>query len=1698
MPNAIDRQQAITDKCFHHTGTFIEFEKASIEQSIPERFEQQAQRYPNRLAVKSKNHTLTYAQLNRTANRIARAILDRWGEDSTPVALFFEHDAPMIAAILGVLKAGKIYVPLDSSYPKARLEFVLENSQAALVLTNNRHLDFINTLITAQHQVLNIDQLKTTLGANNIGMSLSPGSPIHILYTSGSTGTPKGVVQNHRNRLHDVMIHANGLHISTDDRLALLYSCCTGMGATVMFSTLLNGAALLPFDIKTEGMAALPHWMVQEKITIYTSITSVLRQFFDALKDDSVPGDLRVIYQSGEPLYQQDVVRFKKRFPRTCVLVNGMGAGETARLRRFFIDHDTPITNGVVPVGYPVEDKEIILLDDSGQPVEPGQIGEMAIKSRYLSPGYWQRPDLTRAAFRHESEEKDERTYLTGDLGQMSYDGCLMHRGRLDFQVKIRGNRVEIAEIEALLSRQESVKAALVVARDDGQGNRCLIAYVVPQSSTDPDVSTLRRQIAEVLPEYMVPSMFIFLAALPRLPNGKVDRRSLPLPSTKRPALSTVFVAPRTLTELTLQNFLRDLLKVDTVGVHDNFFDLGGHSLMLTQLAIYIQIQFNVDIPLWQVFKSLSIERMARLIEAKQSSGETAAFPPVSRIPRKERLPLSFAQQRLWILDRLEPGSPVNNISVSYRLCGQLDEDALEKTINYLIRRHESMRTVFHHLRGVAYQTVQPHTRYKIGKISFPGIAKQKRRQSADAILRDEALKPFHLSSGPLFRIILMKLAANDHLFTLSMHHIISDGWSKGLFIRELSHCYRAFLKGGHPALPELPVQYIDYAVSQRKWFKGSVFRQQLAYWKQQLEDAPPGAELPVDFERSETRTFRGARESIAFSQTLRDALKALSRRHGATLFMTLLTAFKALLHRYTAVTDVVVGIPVANRYRQEIAGLIGFFVNTLVLRTNLSGNPLFTELLKQVKKMAMAAYANQDLPFEKLVETLSPDRDLIRPPFFNLFFNMLNVEIPDLALHNLHCEPYPQGTAIARYDLTLYVNEARDEISAVYNADLFETKTIRHFLWQYLHLLNQITHHPERHINAYSLVTRQAEQVLPDPEAVIHAPLHKPVTAVFAEIAKHSSTKTALCQGVHHWSYAELLQRSDCIACGLIAAGLRTGDVVGLYGDRGGEWIAGLLGILRAGGIIMPIDPVLTEHRKRLMVVESSAQKLLYTGKGCFSENWTNDLPKVDILSTDKINGSGTLPEISPNDPAYIFFTSGTTGIPDGILGVHRSLSHFINWQRTEFAIGESDRVAQLTSPSFDMVLRDIFLPLTSGARLCLPENESGCSGEQVFQWLEKEQITVIHTVPSLARSWLKDLKGPTPLNHLRWVFFAGEALSASLVQQWRQEISAKCRIINLYGPTETTMVKCYYALPEGPLPSHQFIGYPMPQTQVLILKGDHGLCGVNELGEIALRTPFRTLGYINNPDANQARFIKNPLGDDDADRLFLTGDLGRYRPDGLLEFIGRTDDQIKIRGVRIELNEIMQALSRHKAVAACYVAASKNTADEYELIAYVVKQDPSVTVHQLREYLIGRLPAVMVPRGIVFLDRLPLTANGKIDRRALPEADTAVAVCRQAYVAPRTEMEKVLVDIWSDILKIERVGMQDNFFDLGGHSLLAMQVKSRIYQSLGIDIPLRMLFEAPTIAKFIRAYVEYQEQQGAVKGLEKLLAEIEAMADD
>jgi len=1699
---------------------------------IHELFAARAQEHPGAVALSFQGQPMTYRELHHRSDQLAHYLRRLGVGHETLVGICVERSPEMVVGMLGVLKAGGAYVPLDPAYPRERLAFVLDDVKAPVLLTQERLLPGLPAcgarvvcLDAGWDEIAAADALGTG-GAAGVGGGGAdgPGGPgrgatarslAYVIHTSGSTGRPKGTLLTHRGVVSMVSTAAALYGVTPQSRMLQFASPCFDASVWECFMALAVGATLVLAPAENlRDPRGLCEVLAAEAVTVALLPPSMLSQ----LPLDAGPA-LQTLLVGGEACPAPLAAAWARRVQ----LVNAYGPTEATVIATTWpvpreVDDSRPL-----PIGRPVPNAQAFILDKNLQPVPVGVAGELHVGGDGLARGYLNRRELTREKFiRHPfNKRRGARLYKTGDLARYRPDGNIEFLGRVDQQVKIRGFRVELGEIEANLAAHPAVREAAVVAREDRPGGKSLYAYVVAAAGEAPAAEKLRAFLKEKLPDYMVPSGFITLDALPLLPSGKVDRRALPAPDQGRPDLEVEFVAPRTPAEEVLAGLWADVLGVERVGIHDDFFELGGHSLLATQLVSRVRDAFRVELPLRALFAEPTVAGLAASVELAGSGAAAAPAPPITPAPRDGDPPLSYAQQRLWFLDQLEPGSVAYNIPLALRVVGDLDVAALEQGLGEVVRRHEALRATFSAVDGRPVQDIAPAAAVALPVVDLCGVGAAGREAEAQRLAGEEARRPFDLVRGPLWRATLLRLGAADHVLLLTLHHIVADGWSMSVLFRELAALYEAFRAGGPSSLPEPPIQYVDFARWQRQQLSGPALEAHLEYWRQKLGPSPAVPELPGDLPPPAGPPLLGAEAAIRLPPDLSGALKALSRREGLTLFMTLLAALAVLLGRLTGEADVTVGTPIAGRNRAEIEGLAGFFVNTLALRADLGGNPTFRELLRRVREVALEAYAHQDAPFEKLVELLQPDRRLDRTPLFNVFLNLTNMPQFDLKLPGLRFSPFPGARPQAKFPMTFYVDddEAGLEVKLVYQDALFSAARAQCVLDQWAYLLEQVAAAPDQRIGDLSLLAPSSRAALPDPEAPLPEPAYPSLPDMFRSWAGRAPDLPAVSSEGRTWSYGELAARAGELAGILAGGGLGRGDVVAVRGARSFGLIAAMLAVLDAGGVLLALDRRLPPQRQRLMTEQARAGVVLQVGAPAGDDAWLWErfAPGAVVL-VDPGTGRPAPPpaaargpaapqQVGPDDPAYIFFTSGTSGVPAGVLGCHKGLSHFLAWQRETFGFGPRDRCAQLTGLSFDVVLRDIFTPLASGATLCLPGELVELDAPRLIQWLQDEAITSLHTVPSLARSWLYDLAPGTSVVSLRQAFFAGEPLTDDLVRCWRRVFPA-AEVFNLYGPTETTLAKCWHRVAgDSPL-GIQPVGFSLPGAQALVLSAAGRMCGVGERGEIVVRTPFRTLGYVNAPEGLRRRFCANPFRPgDDRDLVYYTGDAGRFRPDGALEILGRLDQQVKIRGVRVEPDEVAAVLAQHPAVRSCAVLARQDGSGQASLAAYVVPAGPDAgpgagpgapPAGELRAYLAARLPAVMVPSAFVPLAALPLTPNGKLDRAALPDPASVRPRPGDDFLAPRTAVEEVLAGIWAEVLGVERVGVHDNFFELGGHSLLATGLVSRMRRVLRAELPLRALFEAPTLAGMAAAILADPAGRARVEKTAELVLRVVDAADE
>ncbi|NPD29818.1 non-ribosomal peptide synthetase, partial [Corallococcus exiguus] len=1304
-------------------------------------------------------------------------------------------------------------------------------------------------------------------------------------------------------------------------------------------------------------------------------------------------------------------------------------------------------------IGRPLTNTRAYVLDKYLQPVPVGVAGELFLAGEGQARGYLLRPELTAEKFLPEVYGPEgSRMYRTGDRVRYRADGVLEYLGRMDFQVKVRGFRIELGEVESALRQQESVKDAVVVAKGEGAEKR-LVAYVAPKANATLEAEALKASLRQRLPEYMVPGAVVVLEALPLNSNGKVDRKALPEPEA--PTSTRTYVAPRTEVEAKLAAIWAEVLRVPQVGVKDDFFALGGHSLLVTQVVSRIRTETGVELPLRALFEAPTLEALAqRMGTAGRGQSSMPGDSLMGTTP-----PLSFAQQRLWFIDQMEPGTALYNLPVAVRLVGSLDVAALERALNEVVRRHEALRTTFEERGGQAIQVIQPTLSLELGREDLRSVDEARRESEARRQVEQEMLRPFDLGRGPLIRTRLFTLGERESVLVVTMHHIVSDGWSLGVMIREVGALYAAFSSGQPSPLPELPVQYARYASWQRGRLQGEVLARQVDYWKRKLAGAPPVLELPTDRPRPPERGIAGAKYAFTLSRSLTGALKALAQREGASLYMVLLAGWQVLMARYSGQQDISVGSPIAGRMRAELEGLIGFFVNTLVLRADVDGALSFRQLLAQVRETVLDAYEHQEVPFEKLVEVLQPERSRSHTPLFQTMLALQNMPMGELRLPDVVLQPVNVESPIAQFDLSVSFMEQPQGLSGTmeYSTELFDAGTVQRMVTHLLTLLEGAVARPDTRVARLPLLTGPERREMlvewnatraPFPESCLHALFE-------AQVRRAPEAVAAVFEGTQ-LTYAQLDAHANQLAHALRRRGVGPEVRVALSVERSLDIVMGLLGILKAGGAWVPVDPLLPRERLAFMLEDSAAQ-VLVTQQPLLARFPEALHARALCLDTERESlaresTDAPVTGVTPANMAYLLYTSGSTGTPKGTAVEHRGVANLVTHEAVAYGIGPGSRVLQFASLSFDLSVEEIFTTLCNGATLVLAPLEKLMPGAPLPVLLREQELSVVSLTPAALAATSSE-----GLPNVRTVISGGEALPADVAARW----APGRRLLNTYGPTEATVIATLgEVVADGNVPT---IGKPLANVRVYVLDPQGQPVPMGVRGELHIGGVGVARGYAGRPGLTAERFVPDAFSGEVGARLYRTGDVVRWRTDGQMDFVGRIDSQVKVRGFRIELGEVETALTRQPGVSEAVVLVRGDGADK-RLVGYVVAKDGhALDVDTLRTGLRQGMPEYMVPGALMVLDALPLNANGKVDRRALPEPEAARG--GDAYVAPRTVTEAKLASIWAEVLRLERVGVKDNFFALGGHSLLATQVVSRIRTSLGVEMPLRLLFEAPTV---------------------------------
>jgi amino acid adenylation domain-containing protein len=1644
-------------------------------------FEAQAAAHPERDALRWRGSTLSYAALDARANRLAHRLRELGAGPEAAVGVFLPRDPELIVALLAALKAGAAYVPLDPAYPPERVEYMLADTRVPILVTTGALAERVPHY---GGQVIRIDRDEAEIADRP---STPPEAEVgtenlaYVIYTSGSTGRPKGVQIEHRNTLP--VLRWLKETVSDEERASVLASTsvCFDVSVAEIFGTLCWGGTLVLVE------NALSLASLGEPVRTVAMVPSAAAEL---LRMGAIPACVRTFLLGGEPLRNELAQRLYSlgHVDRVLNLYGPTEDTTYSTCKEVERGRERAMTVGRAVLGGAAR-----VLDSALRTVADGETGEVWMSGAGVTRGYLGAPAMTAERYRPDPlGGPGARMYRTGDLGRTLPDGDLECLGRMDHQVKVRGFRVEPGEIETALLAHPAVREAVVTAWDD-RGEKRLAAWVVPRGAA-PGAAELREHLRGRVPEYMVPDAFTFLVELPHTPNGKVDRLALPAPQPDR-AGSGEYVAPRTPEEAALARIWCEVLGLDRVGVRDDFFELGGHSLLATQIVARVRQQMQVELPLGTVFAMPNVEELARQLAA--ASAPVDASTQIPRAPRDGPLPLSFPQETVWFFQHLKPDMRSYNFQATVRIRGALDAGALERTLQEIIRRHEIFRTTFPDIDGAPAQVVHEPWTVHLPLVDLSTLAEGEREREMERRMKEEFRRPFRFDQLPLVRWTLFRMGEDEHVLLAIEQHLVHDGWSFGVFLRELTALYPPIARGEAPDLPSPAVQFGDYAAWQRAWMQSDEARRHLEWWKQRLAGATPVLDVPADRPRPAEMSFRGSSHRVRLPRPLYEAADAFSRRHGVTLFMTLFAAFEALMHRYTGETDFCVGSGVAGRRLRESEDLIGMLVNTIPIRADLGGDPGFAELVERVRTAAVETYQHQDVPFTEIVAAVDPERSRGHLPIFQVAFNFHHAPYPELRLGDAAIEiEEGLGNESAKFDLNIIViprahQHAGQDVVMIWEfaEDLFDPATVLRMIGHFQAVLAGGLADPSARVSRLRLLPEDEERaVLGLAGSPAEYPRDATLHGLVAEQARLHPDAAAIEHRGRTVTYEELDVTAGRIAAALGRMGVRPEDRVAVALERSPELVSAMLGAMRAGAAYVPLDPEYPAERLAFMLDDSGAKALVVRDRVPASlAGWRG--PVLALAGLDAAEETPPPVELGGDSAAYVVYTSGSTGTPKGSVITHRAFIRLVRGA-DYLQPGAGDRVGHAAAPSFDAAAWEIWAPLANGGTVVVIDRDDLLAPARLAATIRDQRVTTLFLTTALFNQVAHE--APRTLAPLRDLLTGGEAADPAAFRV----VLAACpdtRLLHLYGPSESATFASWQqvrAVPAGAAAVP--IGGPVAATTLYVLDAWLRPVPGNVPGELFVGGDGLSRGYLGRPALTAEKFVPDPFAAEPGARMYRTGDRVRWKkspeasdspaaPDAsedprtpalthsrtsVLEFLGRADDQVKIRGFRVEPGEVEAVLHDHPSVGEAAVVAREDVPGERYLAAYVAPATwHTVAAAELREHLAERLPSWMVPQAWMVMDALPKTPGGKVNRRALPAPDAAAAQEEAQFAAPATATEQAVAEIWREVLGLERVGATDDFFDLGGHSLKATRILTRVGARLGVDLPVGVIFDHPTV---------------------------------
>ena len=1676
---AEEEHQVVTE----WNSTAVQYEDRAL--CMHQLFEGQADKTPGDTAVVHAGQKLSYEELEWKANQLGNYLRKLGVGPEDRVGICVGRGPVMIAGLFGILKSGGAYVPLDPTYPAERLAFMMQDARIGVLLTESNLLGRLPRIDAKNTTVVCVDtqwhEIALESGERS-GGSVGPDNLAYIYYTSGSTGRPKGVAMAHSGIANYILWGIGGYGAAEGNGAAVHSSIAVDLTLTNFLPLFTGRSVVLAEETPgVEGLAALmkrhPGWGMLKLTPTHLALLNL------ELDGPEKAGSTRVLVIGADNLVADPTLPWREQAPGV-KLLNEYGPTETVvGCSIYHIDDHAP-RSGSMPIGRPIANITMYILDRNRHPMPAGVSGELCIGGIGVARGYWGRPDLTAEKFVPDpfAATPGTRLYCTGDRARFLPDGNLEFLGRLDHQVKIRGYRIEPGEVEAVLSGFPGVQKAMVVVNGDIPGEKRLIAYVA-----DPEkklrAGDLRQYLKDRLPEYMVPAIFMILEALPVRASGKIDPKDLPKPEMG--LVRDEYTAPSTPVEIALAQVWADILKVETgaLSANANFFDLGGHSLAAMRMIARVVSMFGAKVELRDVFAAPELADFARRV----SRAGSTAITRIGSAGRGGNLPVSFAQQRLWIVDRIDGGSSQYNLPVALRLKGALDRSAVREALGVLVDRHEVLRTTYVEIDGAPHQVVQEGRGVEVEEVSLRDLGRPEQEEQVARLAEEEVIRPFALERDLMLRVKLMELGEQEHVVLFTQHHIASDAWSMEILVREFSLLYTAAVRGQENPLAPLPIQYADYAQWQREWMKGEVLGEQLGYWRKQLSGAPLVHGLPLDYVRPAKQGHAGATHWQHLDRELTEALKEVCRREQVTLFMLLETIFALLAARYSGEQDVVIGTPVAGRLHEEVEGLIGFFVNNLALRSRFEDRT-FRSVLAEQKQMILGAYGHQQVAFEMLVEALNPERNLGHDPIFQLVFSFINTGEERLELPGLNVESVSQAKVLAKVDLEVMAAEREGALSVgwTYRTDLFAAASMKSMAESYERLLRGIAAGAERAIFEYPLVgEEEAQQLLEQGRGARAAYSKKSVHEQIAAQAESQPDATAVVCGHKRLSYRELNEKAERLARYLREGGVGLESRVGIYLSRSPEMLIGLLGVMKAGGAYVALEPGQPKERVKYLVEDAGIEWVLVESERM------EDLPLkgVDVVVMDgAVTDAGWMEDVAGGEEqkkekvrgenlAYILYTSGSTGRPKGVLVKHRGLSNYIGHAVSRYMTGEIEGGVVSSPLSFDATVTSLLAPLAAGRVVELLEDDEQMLERLAERMFSGDQAWLFKVTPAHLEALEHVKRNAKTGNAAHRIVIGGEQLDAERLRKWKEQLLPRASFVNEYGPTETVVGCSVWELSdEKGMTSLEGlsaapIGRPIGNTELYVAGRGGQLQPVNSVGELYIGGEGVARGYRNQEELTREKFVdaghmvwmNGSTGSEEVRRLYRTGDMVRWLRSGELQFVGRCDDQVKLRGYRIEPGEIEAVLRAHQEVAQAVVVLRETEAGEKRLVAYVVGANGRAPdVSSLRSYAQEMLPGYMVPSAFVLIHELPLTANGKVDRKALPAPEGAEA--GSAYAEPGNEIERALCEVWQQVLRQKRVGVRDNFFSLGGDSILSIRVVAQL-RDRGIELKVRDIFRYQTV---------------------------------